>query len=256
MAAASQALTPMPWTYEAEGIRHEVHVVGDGAAKPALLLMHELPGMTPQCLDLARRLEAQGFVVYLPLLLGKPGKRATWMNIGRLCVGWEFTQFCQRAGFPVTRWLRALGRELSARHGDRPIGVIGMCLTGGFVLSLVADRHVLAAVSCQPAYPLPIGGLERALGVTWHDMHHAARNSRCRVLGLRFEHDAASPPERFAFLAALLGPRFRAITLRSDTPWIERNAHAVLTEAYRDWPDHPTRQAFDEVVAFLHTQLG
>jgi dienelactone hydrolase len=251
----TQTLTD--WSpFKSEGLAHDVHVVGSGPEKPALILMHELPGLTPQCLELAERLRDEGFVVYMPLLMGTIGKRATLRNLVRLCIAREFTRFCKRGGYPVTRWLRALGLHVRSLHGSKPIGVIGMCMTGGFVLSMSADEHVLAGVSCQPSYPFPLPGkLERSLGATWLDMRHAARNTPCRVLGLRFENDRISPPERFGFLAALLGERFRAITLPSDTPWIKRSAHSVLTDEYQPWRGHPTRNAFDEVVVFLRMQL-
>lgn len=38
---------------------------------PGVMLMHELPGMTPSCIELAKRLaEVEGFRIYLPLLYG------------------------------------------------------------------------------------------------------------------------------------------------------------------------------------------
>ncbi len=257
MAVLPEGLTRATWspfaTTEPGGdIVHDVYVVGSDLRKPALILMHELPGMTPQCIELAQRLRDAGFVVYLPLLLGQAGERAMAMNIGRLCVGWEFTQFCEQSGFPVTRWLRALGQKVSEVHGDRPIGVIGMCLTGGFVLSMIADKHVLAGVSSQPSYPMGFPcTFERSIEATWQ----GTGDKRCRVLGLRFENDRISPPQRFDTMKALLGDRFHAITLPSDTRCIKRSAHSVLTEEYQPWPGHPTLEAFDSVVAFLRVQL-
>lgn len=253
MAELPEGLMLAAWSpFSDGGIVHDVYVVGTGPQKPAVVLMHELPGLTPQCIELAQRLRDAGFVVYLPLLLGEPGKRAMLMNSLRLCVRREFLRFSTRADFPITFWLRALGREVSDQHGARPIGVIGMCLTGGFVLSMIADTHVLAGVSCQPSYPVAFPRtLERSLDVSGKD----TGNMRCRVLGLRFENDRFSPPERFDFMKAQLGDRFNAITLPSDTRCIKRSAHSVLTEAFEPWPGHPTREAYDLVVSFLHGQL-
>jgi dienelactone hydrolase len=239
--------------FEDGGIDHDVYVVGVGSLKPALVLMHELPGLTPQCIDLAQRLRDAGFVVYLPLLFGEPSKRGMAINTLRLCINREFMRFSSRADFPIATWLRALGREVSKAHGDRPIGVIGMCLTGGFVLSMIADAHVLAGVSCQPSYPMVFPRTDsRSLAAT----SESTGNERCRVLGLRFENDRISRPERFDLMKVRLGDRFEAHTLPSDTRWIKRSAHSVLTEEYEPWPGHPTREAYDKVVCFLRAQLG
>lgn len=40
--------------------------------EPAVVIMHELPGMIPECVDLARKVASSGFTVFLPLLFGKP----------------------------------------------------------------------------------------------------------------------------------------------------------------------------------------
>lgn len=47
---------------------------------PGVLIMHELPGMTPQCINLATRVVDAGFTVFLPLLFGEPNDNATVAN--------------------------------------------------------------------------------------------------------------------------------------------------------------------------------
>jgi dienelactone hydrolase len=241
--------------FAAEGLKRHVYVLGHND-QPAVILMHELPGLTPQCLDLASRLHARGFTVYMPLLLGALGERAMVANTLRLCVAWEFNQFCLRGGLPVTRWLRALSTKVYQEHKNTSIGVIGMCLTGGFVLSLAADKHVIAGVSAQPSYPIEWSHRHRkAMGATCGEMRSAARNARLRMLGLRFENDGLSPPDRFSLLERLLADRFEVIELPSNTANIERSAHAVLTDEYRPWPEHPTNEAFEDVAQFFREQL-
>lgn len=44
----------------------KVYVKGNG---PAVVLLHELPGMIPECVDLGRSIAAAGFTVYMPLRL-------------------------------------------------------------------------------------------------------------------------------------------------------------------------------------------
>ena len=80
-------------------------------AGPGVLLMHELPGMTPACLYLAKRIACAGFSVYLPLLFGEPGEHAGVRNMLRLCVSQEFTLLAADGNSPVTAWLRSLCRH-------------------------------------------------------------------------------------------------------------------------------------------------
>src|SRR3954471_2408783 len=42
---------------------------------PAVLLLHEIGGATPETLELGERLRAEGYTVYVPVLFGKVGER-------------------------------------------------------------------------------------------------------------------------------------------------------------------------------------
>jgi dienelactone hydrolase len=48
-----------------------VYTKGTG---PAVVLLHELPGMIPECVDLGRRIAEAGFTVYMPLLFDQPDR--------------------------------------------------------------------------------------------------------------------------------------------------------------------------------------
>ena len=63
---------------------------------PGVLIMHELPGMTQQCIGLAKRVVEAGFTVFLPLLFGKPNDTATVANTIRVCVSHEFKRLAAR----------------------------------------------------------------------------------------------------------------------------------------------------------------
>ena len=64
-----------------------IHTVFRSKANGAgVLIMHELPGMTPQCINLATRVVDAGFTVFLPLLFGEPNDSATVANTFRVCV--------------------------------------------------------------------------------------------------------------------------------------------------------------------------
>ena len=82
-----------------------------GGSGPAVLVLHEIPGLHPGVIDFARRLIAAGYTVYLPSLFGRPAApatgRETVRSLLRVCVAREFTKLADRTS-PVVGWLRAL----------------------------------------------------------------------------------------------------------------------------------------------------
>jgi hypothetical protein len=58
--------------------------------------------------------------------------------------------FAVGADRPVAKYLRALAIDLNERTPGPGVGVIGMCITGGFALAAAADGSVLASVH-EPA---------------------------------------------------------------------------------------------------------
>ena len=56
---------------------------------PNLVILHELPGMSPACITLARRFIEHGFTVHLPLLFGQPGEFRLLKNFARICISRE-----------------------------------------------------------------------------------------------------------------------------------------------------------------------
>lgn len=131
---------------------HDVHVAGAG---PPILLMQEMPGIGPETLALAARLNRAGFRVYLPHFLGTFGKVTLARNALRLiCVRREINIFARGRQSPFAGWLRALARHIRDREHAAGVGVIGMCLTGSFALTLMADDAVLGGVASQPALPV------------------------------------------------------------------------------------------------------
>ena len=245
-----------------QGKTKPVYSMGS-AQNPGILLMHELPGMVPECIDLARRLSDEGFQVWMPLLVGKPGKLDIAGNLARLCISREFNLLAKHKNSPVTEWLRALGRGLHYKTGGKGIGVIGQCLTGGFVLNLMADQHVLAPVASQPGLP---GGFSKAalaaVGVSKHAFKLAADRSKrddLSLMGLRFTKDPMCTRARFDTLSNAFGDRFSRIEIDSSkgNAWgYSRIAHSVLTLDYMHEEGSPTREAYEGVVGFMKTQLG
>ena len=246
------------------GITHEVYEKGSG---PGVVLVPEIPGITPEVLGLAEHLVDQGFTVAIPSLFGTPGRSLTpgyaTGVIARICVSSEFRAFATDARRPVADFLRALAADLAPRCPGPGVGVIGMCFTGGFALATAVDEHVLASVLSQPAAPFPVSASRRRdPGLSEDELATVAgrtAGSGLCVLGLRFSQDRAVPGARLDVLRARLGDAFEVIELDSspgNPGGFSRNAHSVLTMELRDQPGHPALEAREAVVRFLRRRLG
>ncbi len=226
-----------------------------------IIVIHEVPGVTPAVLDFADRLVERGATVWLPSLTGIPGRapNAAYIAqaVAKICVAKEFALFAANETPPITEWLKALAQLLSESLGGQPVGALGMCFSGGFALAMAADPVVSAPVLSQPAAPLRIGA-DRAgsLSISPADLE-AVKANGCNVMGLRFTGDLAVPPDRFTFLARALGDRFTAIEIVSPDRdlSINRTAHSVLTKDLIDVPGHPTYVALEQVLEFFEAQL-
>lgn len=245
------------------GFAHRVLKKGDGS-NPGVLIIQELPGITRHTIQLAERLHADGFTVYVPVLFGEPNSPFQPLkNLAKVCVSFEFRVLANRRRGPVADWLRALCRRMQEECGGVPVGAIGMCFTGGFALTLMIDDAVAAPVSCQPGnLDGMLGKQARAsLGVTADDMAKARERSEREnvpVMGMRFTHDVMCPRARFDYLQDQFGERFRRIEIDSsllNPNRIPVTAHSVLTLDFVDKPDHPTRRAYDQMVDFFREQL-
>jgi dienelactone hydrolase len=250
-------------TFEHDGDTKPVFRTGSG---PAVVVIHEIPGITPAVAAFGRRVAAAGFTAVLPSLFGTPGKEPgnAYMaaQLARACVSREFSTFALRRTSPATDWLRALARSAHDECGGPGVGVVGMCLTGGFALAMMVDDTVLAPVLSQPSLPFGLTGTHRAdLGVSDADLARAQQrvlDEGICVLGLRFTGDKLSPPERFAALREALGDAFIGVEIDSspgNEHGLAKAAHSVLTAELVDEPDHPTREALDQVLDLFRTRL-
>jgi dienelactone hydrolase len=251
-------------TFTFEGKTRDVYRTGSG---PAVIVIAEVPGITPQVAAFGRRVADVGCTAVLPRLFGVAGKEASggylMQTIAPACISREFTCFATRKTSPVTVWLRALARQMHAECGGPGVGAVGMCFTGGFALAMMVDDVVLAPVLSQPSLPFPITKAHRRdLGISDDDLarvkERCAAEEDLRVLGLRFSHDRLSPPERFQRLRDELGDKFVAVEIDSSpgNPWGHpRAAHSVLTENLVDEPGQPTRDALDGVLTLFKDKL-
>lgn len=241
------------------GETKRVFVAGQG---PAVIVMTEVPGITPQVARFARWVRDAGFTVYLPDLFGDAGRPLSLgyalRTIGRNCVSREFAAFAANRSSPVTAWLRALAADVHPRCGGRGVGAIGMCFTGNFALSMMLEPAVVAPVLSQPSLPLQDpGGLHIAPDELAQVRERMQREDLV-CLAYRFEGDPACQEARFDAYRAALGDRFVGTTLpascakRGVTPG---PAHSVVTNHLVDRDGEPTRAAVDEILVFFRERL-
>lgn len=251
---------------EVEGVSKRVYVSGAG---PAVVLMPEMPGISPDVARFARWIRDAGLSVYVPSLFGVDGAYplagAAGTVMRRACVSVEFRAFAGGGTSPVVGWLRGLARTAHAERGGPGVGAVGLCFTGNFALSMTLEPAVVAPVVNHPSLPLDDpGGLE--LGE--EDAAAVAERVRregLKVLAYRFEDDRWCTGRRFAAYRALLGDAFDGRVLPSgvantDPPPFFREvvgcAHSVVTAHLVDAAGHPTVRARDEIIAFLAERLG
>ena len=217
---------------------------------PGVVLIHELAGMSPECVDLGRRLADEGFTVYMPLMFGEPMTDHGIEPIVWPCVWREFNLLGARGKSPATDWLRALARQAHAESGGKGVGAIGMCLTGGFALSMMLDAEMIAPVLCQPS--MPIAPWNKAeLGITAEELENAVKRSKREnipVLGFKFAGDALCPNERFQTLKNEFGDRFRCVEIPGAK-------HSVLTRHFKDLSPADRKKVWEALVGFLSERL-
>ena len=221
-----------------------VYRKGEGAG---VVVVHEIPGLTPTVLAFAQEVVDAGFTVALPNLFGTPGRPKTagytLGTLGRLCVRSEFTKLGLRRTAPIADWLRALARSLHEELGGPGVGALGMCFTGGFALAMMADGPVVAPVLAQPSTPFPVSRAHRAdLNLSPADLSSVKAKAAdgCAVLGLRFRDDPAVGT-RFDTLRTELGDKFIAVEFPG-------RQHSTLTE-------HRQQEGVDRVLAFFRERL-
>lgn len=234
---------------------------------PAVLVIAEVPGITPAVASFARRVADAGFTAVLPSLFGTPGKEMSTgyalSTIGWACISKEFSTWATNRTSAATDWAKALARHEHEQCGGAGVGVVGMCLTGNFALAMMVDPVVAAPVLSQPSLPFVLTKAhKRDLNLSPEDL--AAVKARCDaepdlcVLGLRFTGDFMAPHERFARLHEELGDAFVGVEIDSskgNAHGIAVRAHSVLTEDLVDEPGHPTHDALEQVLDLFRSRL-
>lgn len=248
-----------------DDVEKTVYVAGLG---PAVVLMPEMPGISPDVARFARWVRDAGFCVYLPSLFGVDGAyplaEAGESIVRRACVSAEFRAFAGGGTSPVVTWLRGLARQAHAECGGPGVGAVGLCFTGNFALTMALEPAVIAPVVNHPSLPFDDpGGLEISDEDAAAVAQRVARDG-LRVLAYRFDNDNWCTGRRFAAYRALLGDAFDGRVLKAETahtnpPPFFRDvvgcAHSVVTAHLVDQDGHPTLQARNEIIAFLAERL-
>lgn len=252
-------------TITLDGVARTVHVAGTG---PAVIVMAEMPGISPHVARFSRWVRDAGFTVYLPSLFGRDGavprtEEGTEI-LQRACMSAEFRAFAGRGASPVTAWLRALARLAHEECGGPGVGAIGMCFTGNFALSMMLEPAMLAPVLAQPSLPFDDPAAVESPPAELAAVRERLDREDLTVLAYRFRGDRFCRGERFAAYRAALGERFEARELpdeaaNPDPPPFFRDVvtspHSVVTAHLIDEAGQPTIGARDEILAFFARRL-
>jgi dienelactone hydrolase len=231
-------------------ISHDVYTLGDG--EKIVVLIQELPGIGQETLALADRFVARGYRVIMPHLFGPIGKVSVVGNLLRVfCMTREFKVFRKGDSSPIVDWLAALCRSLKEQYGVPGVAVIGMCLTGNFAISLMADEAVLAAYASQPS--LPIGKQEEL-----HLSPGQVTKVKTRLAELgpmhcsRFAEDKLCSAAKFDKLEKTFnGDGNQRIVFHT----VPGKGHSVVTLDFVDEQHHPTHKLLNTVIHYFDGQL-
>jgi len=233
-------------------------------AGPAVIVIHEMPGLHPLVLDFARTLVGEGMTVFCPSLFGRPGKPVgVGYLVGELlttlCIRREFTAWSGDRSSPIVDWLKALARHAHQDCGGKGVGAVGMCFTGGFALAMMTEPVVTAPVLSQPS--LPLGGKNRAgIDLSPEEISCARRrfaDEGLSAIGLRFNGDPNVPDERFDRYEQEFGDKFERwdIDPADAKPYPGmKNPHSVLTLNLKG--DGATKAAEQRLIAFFKAATG
>jgi dienelactone hydrolase len=258
--AALSAYERFDFTHD--GRTRPVYRRGSG---PAVIVIHEMPGLHPLVIAFADRVAGSGMTVFCPSLFGDPGRPVSTAYalkemLTAVCMRREFDVWATEKSSAIVDWLRALARRAHAECGGRGVGAVGMCFTGGFALAMMTEPSVVAPVVAQPSLPLAGKNARRSASIGASAREIACVRQRMgdedlSMIGLRFASDAFVPDARFETYRREFGERFEAIELADeDAARSPMAPHSVLTLHLRE--DGPTKAAEQRVLAFFRERTG
>jgi dienelactone hydrolase len=230
---------------------HDVYTQGEGAK--VLVLIQELPGIGQETLRLADLFVAEGYTVVLPHLFGAIGTTNAARNLYEVfCMRKEFRIFAKNESSPVVDYLSGLCTMLRERHQVKGVAVIGMCLTGNFAISLMANDAVLAGFASQPSTPFVPS---KALHMSPEEVD-AVKQKLDQVGPMhcgRFKGDWMCRSGRIKSLDQTFNRDQKERIIFHEIPG---KGHAILTIDFVNKDSHPTKKAFKEIVQYFDEQLG
>jgi dienelactone hydrolase len=249
-----------------EGVAKVVHVSGSG---PAVIVMTEMPGISPHVARFSRWVRDAGFTVFMPSLFGRdgavPSAEEGTAIFRRACVSAEFRAFAANESSPVTRWLRSLARSAHVECGGPGVGAIGMCFTGNFALTMMLEPSMLAPVLSQPTLPLDDPAAIEMAPEELLAVRDRLEQDDLTVMAYRFAGDRFCKAQRFAAYSEALGERFIARVLPDSAanpatpPFFEHvvaSPHSVVSAHLIDEAGQPTIAARDEILSFFARRLA
>ena len=239
---SSDAMDGKPATFD-------VYTKGEG---PVVVIIQELPGIGVETIQLADRFVEKGFRVVMPHLFGPLGRLSFVGNIARIfCMRREFSIFAKHKSSPIVEWLKALCQDCREKYDVSGVGVIGMCLTGNFAISLMADDAVLAGVASQPSLPL---FSPKSLHMSDDEIAKVRKRLEQQgpMLAYRFKGDKLCTASKFD----ALNDAFNDDQHRIDLKTIPGNKHAVLTVHFSNREGSPTEEALGEIFEYFSDRLA
>ena len=247
--------TDGPWT-------RPVYRKGSG---PAVIVIHEMPGLHPLVVRFADHVAEAGMTVFCPSLFGTPGKPpsrgyAMASMLQAICIRREFNVWATDKSSPIVEWLRALARKAHGECGGKGVGAVGMCFTGGFALAMMTEPSVVAPVLSQPSMPAATGSAKRAAGFDATPAEVACAKRRfdeegLSLLGLRYRSDILVPDARWETYRKTFGDKFESIELSDeDAAPAMIPPHSVLTLHLK--PDGPSKAAELRTIQFFKERTG
>ena len=225
----------------------DVYTIGAGAP---VIIMQEMPGIGETTLAFAKRLAERGFEVWLPHWFGPLGKTSALNLVRMLCMRREFQVFAKHQSSAITDWMGALCKHVAQTRQVERVGVVGMCLSGNFAMTLIAEPHVWAAVASQPSLP---GRDMRALHMSDAEINASriALDAKGAMRAYRFAGDTLCTAAKFD----AIDHAFNDGKVRVVTNVLPGAGHSVFTGHYDDAPGSPTAKAFEEIASYFATQL-
>ena len=230
---------------------HDIYTLGDG--KKIVVIIQELPGIGQETLSLADKFVDRGYRVVLPHLFGPIGKTAMVGNLVRvMCMRKEFKIFLRNESSPIVDFLSQLCSTMKTKYEVDGVAVIGMCLTGNFAISLMANEDVLAGFASQPSLAL---FKSRSLHISENEIGRIKKNidkvgpMHCS----RFKKDIICTTKKFE----LIDETFNTLDGRQRVIFHELpgRGHSILTLDFMNREGHPTYETLKEVMEYFDEQL-